>query len=69
MSKCRYDLSASCNNADCTECILIQIRQEVLDIPTHIDNLGYYKQREAHAYKYDVLEILGKWIHQNKETP
>lgn len=46
---------------------LQDIRQKVLEVPTHIKDIGYYKQRELHSYKGDILEIIDSKIREYTE--
>ncbi len=59
---CKYNLEKECNGKykDCTDCILDQIRAEIIQMPTISLNAN-------DIYKADVLAIINKYKTEGKK--
>ena len=59
---CKYNLEKECNGKykDCTDCILDQIRTEIIQMPTISLNAN-------DIYKADVLAIINKYKTERKK--
>ena len=68
MSKCRYNLEKDCHDKDCVDCVLEDIKAEILNLREETYKKFGHQLGFEYIWAYDkCLEIIDKHIGKEQE--